>query len=71
MSSPIWHSANLIRRQLLAISAGDRIAAAAPGRPSAKEPLIRLRRGINLWPWFSLTRDQPARAAPMIGPIPG
>ena len=59
MASPKWHRANLTRRQLLAISAGISLEAAAPGRPSAKEPLIKLRRGINLWPWFSLTRDLP------------
>jgi hypothetical protein len=60
MSSPKWHSANPTRRQLLAISAGIALGAVAPGRSSAKEPLVRLRRGINLWPWFSLTREQPA-----------
>ncbi|GJE41176.1 glycoside hydrolase family 5 protein [Methylobacterium soli] len=47
----------------LGISLGLPLAA-GPGLPSvraapAPEP-IRLRRGINLWPWFALTREFPA-----------
>lgn len=36
------------------------MAAAAPRRASGQQALVQLRRGINLWPWFSLTRDLPA-----------
>jgi hypothetical protein len=47
------------RRQLIAAFAGviamPAIVRAAPGAPA-----IRLKRGMNLWPWFSLTREFPA-----------
>lgn len=45
------------RRALLAGAAGTALLGA--GRVRAAAPLS-LRRGINLWPWFSLTREFPA-----------
>ena len=45
------------RRAVLAGGAG--VALLGIGRGHAAEPLV-LRRGINLWPWFSLTREHPA-----------
>ena len=33
--------------------------AASPALATSRPPL-RLRRGINAWPWFSLTREYPA-----------
>jgi hypothetical protein len=47
------------RRQVLrAIATGA--AAAAVATPTRADPVvIRLRRGMNLWPWFSLTREFP------------
>ena len=46
---------HLSRRSLLAGAAAS-LAFAAP----AKGAVPNLRRGINLWPWFSLTREFPA-----------
>jgi hypothetical protein len=45
------------RRAWLAGAAGAAVLASA--RSFAAEPLA-LRRGVNLWPWFSLTREHPA-----------
>ncbi|BCB18978.1 cellulase family glycosylhydrolase [Bosea sp. ANAM02] len=45
------------RRAVLAGAAGAALLGA--GRARAAPPLT-LRRGINLWPWFSLTREFPA-----------
>jgi len=50
---------SLSRRALLA-SAATALAqgAGAQNRPGA--PVLSLKRGVNLWPWFSLTREFPA-----------
>ena len=52
------------RRSLLSrgILAGASFAAAAfGGRPvTGKAGLPRLRRGVNVWPWFSLTKEYPS-----------
>lgn len=49
---------NLSRRSLLAgAAAAVALPAGAPGR--AAEAPLSLRRGVNLWPWFSLTREYP------------
>jgi len=45
----------LSRREALAAAA---LASAAPA--SAAPRVLELRRGVNLWPWFSLTREHPA-----------
>lgn len=45
------------RRDLLATAAA---AIALPAHAGASEPPVALRRGVNLWPWFSLTREYPA-----------
>lgn len=47
------------RRTLLAAAA---LAPIAPGGPpaSARVSGLRLRRGVNAWPWFALTREYPA-----------
>lgn len=45
------------RRSLLAGAIGT--AAIGGGRAHAARPL-GIRRGVNLWPWFSLTREHPA-----------
>jgi hypothetical protein len=45
------------RRQLIAGLAGT---LAMPAIVRAAPPAILLRRGMNLWPWFSLTREFPA-----------
>jgi hypothetical protein len=48
----------LTRRQILAASAA---AAALPTVAKTQpQPSLRLRRGMNMWPWFSLTREFPA-----------
>ena len=47
------------RRGLIAGGLAASLAAPLPAGAAAPEP-IRLRRGINLWPWFSLTREFPA-----------
>jgi hypothetical protein len=50
------------RRQIV----GALVACAALSLPAIRRaastdaPVIRLRRGMNLWPWFSLTREFPA-----------
>jgi hypothetical protein len=36
------------------------LPAVARAAPRDAGPVIRLRRGMNLWPWFSLTREFPA-----------
>ena len=41
------------------IGGGLALALAGPARAAVPEPLA-LRRGISLWPWFSLTREFPA-----------
>jgi hypothetical protein len=52
---------SVTRRQVV----GALTACATLGAPtilravSAEKPVIRLRRGMNLWPWFSLTREFP------------
>lgn len=52
------------RRTLLSsgVLAGACLAATALGGGSAiaKAALPRLRRGVNVWPWFSLTKEYPA-----------
>lgn len=49
----------LTRRSVLAAAA--LAATAAPARAAPIAPTApRLRRGISLWPWFSLTREYPA-----------
>lgn len=60
MASPRQQTATLDRRQVLAGAAG--LAATMPtGSGSrARAAPIALRRGMNLWPWFSLTREKPA-----------
>ncbi len=47
----------IARRALLAGAAGAMAAAAGRAAPS---PASALARGVNLWPWFSLTREFPA-----------
>ena len=47
------------RRQLLA--GGAALLHGAPAQAGSRSsPRLRLRRGMNLWPWFSLTRELPA-----------
>src|SRR5438874_11511824 len=52
----------LTRRQAFHTMAGA-AAIASPvilvAFPRAAQPSVRLRRGMNLWPWFSLTREFP------------
>jgi hypothetical protein len=50
---------SLDRRQLIAGFAGT-VAMPAIVRAAPPHAPIRLRRGMNLWPWFSLTRESPA-----------
>jgi hypothetical protein len=45
------------RRAVLAGAAGAGLLGAGPARAAGP---LSLRRGINLWPWFSLTREFPA-----------
>ena len=45
----------LSRRRLIAGAVA--LASSPPAR--AAEPPLSLRRGVNLWPWFSLTREYP------------
>jgi len=50
------------RGVIRAIAAGASAAlwpAAVAGARSGIAPAVRLRRGVNLWPWFSLTRELP------------
>lgn len=49
----------IARRSFIAAVAG---AAISPGssRVAASAQPLALRRGVNLWPWFSLTREHPA-----------
>ncbi|MGZ5841880.1 MAG: glycoside hydrolase family 5 protein, partial [Xanthobacteraceae bacterium] len=47
----------LTRRDIAAVIAGAALGLAATAR--AARATIRLRRGMNLWPWFSLTREFP------------
>jgi hypothetical protein len=50
---------SLTRRTLIALAVS--LLGPSPGHAAAPPaPRIRLRRGINLWPWFSLTREFPA-----------
>src|SRR5436309_6008795 len=52
------------RRHLVgALAACATLPAPAILRAAAEPPAIRLRRGMNLWPWFSLTREFPAPSA--------
>src|ERR1700674_2399926 len=54
--------AQISRRAVVrAIAAGACVAVAPDIAPAAPPPaaVIRLRRGMNLWPWFSLTREFP------------
>ena len=44
------------RRALLTGAAAAALASGARAAPAA----LKLRRGVNLWPWFSLTREFPA-----------
>src|SRR5690348_1066292 len=51
------------RRRLVGGLAATSAALAAPTilrARTADGPVIRLHRGMNLWPWFSLTREFPA-----------
>src|SRR5690348_5499588 len=48
------------RRAVTAIAASLVAAPAITARAATSAPSIRLRRGMNLWPWFSLTREFPA-----------
>jgi hypothetical protein len=50
---------NPTRRSVIAAPAGAAILARIAKPASAETPLA-LRRGVNLWPWFSLTREYPA-----------
>jgi hypothetical protein len=48
------------RRQALAVLAATvAFPSLLKGAERAPPPLIRLKRGMNLWPWFSLTREFP------------
>jgi hypothetical protein len=49
----------LSRRQVLRTFVAGATLAAAGGTPARGSPAIRLGRGMNLWPWFSLTREFP------------
>lgn len=49
----------LARRGFLAGLAGTALSAPRTARAQTPAPLS-LRRGVNLWPWFSLTREYPA-----------
>lgn len=50
---------SLTRRTLIAGPLGAAVLDRAGGAAQAATP-IALRRGVNLWPWFSLTREYPA-----------
>lgn len=49
----------ITRRSFIAGSAGAATSWTSAGPARAAQPLA-LRRGVNLWPWFSLTREHPA-----------
>jgi hypothetical protein len=51
----------LTRRHAAAVIAGATIGLPAIARAARRQagPAIRLQRGMNLWPWFSLTREFP------------
>jgi hypothetical protein len=49
----------LARRGFLAGLAGAALVSSSAARAQRPTPIV-LRRGINLWPWFSLTREFPA-----------
>lgn len=49
----------IARRSFIAGAASAALPFAGAGSASAAQPLA-LRRGVNLWPWFSLTREFPA-----------
>lgn len=51
---------SVTRRQAVRSLAGAVLGAPAIVRTASAAPAIRLRRGMNLWPWFSLTREFPA-----------
>lgn len=55
------------RRDLLAGAGAGLLASALPSEGFAAAPLA-LRRGINLWPWFSLTRELPAPSRAYVWP---
>jgi len=48
------------RRQALCSALGAAVLAAAPPRAWGSISPLVLRRGVNAWPWFSLTREYPA-----------
>ncbi len=50
---------NLDRRTLLTSVLGAAATTTAAAQGARPEPLS-VRRGVNLWPWFSLTREHPA-----------
>ena len=47
------------RRQAVGAMAGAILGMPSILRPASAAPAIGLRRGMNLWPWFSLTRELP------------
>ncbi|GGE10579.1 glycosyl hydrolase family 5 [Aureimonas endophytica] len=49
----------LTRRGFLGVAGAGLVASAALPAPRRAAPPV-LRRGVNLWPWFSLTREYPA-----------
>ncbi len=55
-------SARAFSRRQAAALIGAALAMPALARGARAAPAIRLRRGMNLWPWFALTREFPAPA---------
>ena len=49
-----------ISRRAVVAGLGGAIALPAIVRAAPRDSAMRLRRGMNLWPWFSLTREFPA-----------
>lgn len=47
------------RRQVLAIGCAAAICAPAIAKATMRQAGVRMTRGMNLWPWFSLTREFP------------
>jgi hypothetical protein len=48
------------RRDVLAGTLASLLAPSAMARAARGGAVLDIRRGMNLWPWFSLTREQPA-----------